>query len=42
MSGNAPLRGKKGSIFEGGVRVPALVAGPPLAQQLSMRPGFVR
>ena len=32
--GNNPLRGKKGEIFEGGVRVPAFVTGPPLMKSM--------
>jgi len=30
--GNYPLKGKKGSVHEGGVRVPAFVHGPPLTR----------
>ena len=39
-SANAPLRGKKGSVYEGGVRVPAFIHGPPLANNMNTRPGY--
>ena len=43
QEGNAPLRGKKGEIFEGGVRVPAFVTGPPLVKNMKgTSPGFKR
>ena len=41
--GNNPLRGKKGEIFEGGVRVPAFVTGPPLMKSMKKMPsGYKR
>jgi len=36
---NLPLRGRKGSVFEGGVRVPAFLHGPPLTSAMSVAPG---
>ena len=41
--GNKPLRGKKGEIFDGGVRVPAFVTGSPLVKNMKRTsPGFKR
>ena len=37
---NGSLRGKKGYVFEGGVRVPAFIQGTPLLQQMSVTPGY--
>jgi len=37
---NAPLRGKKGSVYEGGVRVPAFIHGPPLTDHMTEKPGL--
>jgi len=36
---NGRLRGKKGFVFEGGVRVPAFLHGPVLARSMTVRPG---
>ena len=41
-AGNAPLRGKKGEIFEGGVRVPAFIHGKVLRKYTKIQPGHVR
>ena len=40
--GNAPLRGKKGEIFEGGVRVPAMIHGAPLKRSSILSSGYKR
>ena len=40
--GNAPLRGKKGEVFEGGVRVPAMIHGKPLKMSSRLPPGYKR
>lgn len=32
VTSNAPLRGEKGTIFEGGVRIPFIAAGPGIAE----------
>ena len=37
---NGRLRGKKGFVFEGGVRVPAFVHGPPLLREMEVEPGY--
>ena len=38
---NGRLRGKKGFVFEGGVRVPAFMHGPVLTRSMAVRAGFV-
>ena len=37
---NGNLRGKKGYVFEGGVRVPAFIQGTPLDRKMSISPGY--
>ena len=37
---NGRLRGKKGFVFEGGVRVPAFIHGPPLLKDMQVKPGY--
>ncbi|XP_023320884.1 arylsulfatase I isoform X2 [Eurytemora carolleeae] len=37
---NGSLRGKKGYVFEGGVRVPAFIQGTPLLHQMLVTPGY--
>ena len=37
---NGRLRGKKGFVFEGGVRVPAFLHGPPLLKDMQVKPGY--
>ena len=39
-SANAPLRGKKGSVYEGSVRVPAFIHGQPLLNHMTVKLGY--